>query len=136
MTVLYLLCCILLQLKMNKEVALWYCTLACSACRSSKRVGEPATQPHRCCSATGSPHWSLRTRTPLSGTTLDTSPLVSTCWLKLLCLFCSYITMVIDSDVYALCLCFQSCSHVTPMPMPETTPSTSSTPSGTICTTT
>lgn len=31
---------------------------------------------------------------------------------------------------------FQSCSHVTPMPMPETTPSTSSTPSGTTCTTT
>lgn len=40
------------------------------------------------------------------------------------------------TGVYALFLCFQSCSHVTPMPMPETTPSTSSTPSGTTCTTT
>lgn len=56
-----------------------YCILACSVRRSSKRVGEPATQPPRCCSATGSPHWSWRTQTPPSGTTLDTSPLVRTC---------------------------------------------------------
>ena len=30
----------------------------CALNRSSKRVGEPATRPPRCCSATGSRHWS------------------------------------------------------------------------------
>lgn len=51
------------------------CTCVC-VCRSSKRGGEPATQPPRCCSATGSPRWSWRTQMPPSGTTLVTSPLV------------------------------------------------------------
>lgn len=46
-------------------------------CRSSRRAGEPATRPPRCSSATGSLLWSWRTRTLPSGTTLDTSPLVS-----------------------------------------------------------
>lgn len=50
-----------------------------------------------------------------------------------LLLFNLYIFVV---NLHADVSCFQSCSLVTPMPMPETTPSTSFTPSGTTCITT